>query len=337
MRKRDKSKPFCFWFGTSDPHRSYKKDSGREGGINVDSVHVPKFYPDNDTVRGDIADYYWEVQRWDRDVGAAIRLLEEAGELDNTIVVMTGDHGMPFPRCKANLYDWGVRVPLAIRWGDRVNGKRRVSDFASLTDLAPTFLELAGVQIPNSMTGKSLVSVLQANGQGRVDQHRDFMVYGRERHAPAQKMPSMKGYPMRALRTDDWLLILNLEPDRWPIGVPRGASHPINVHADCDNGPTKAFIIEHKGDPSLAKYYDLCFAKRPAMELYDCKKDPDQVNNLAGDPRYAGRVTLLRKQLTDYLAATKDPRFTDEPVKFDEYPYGAGYLQKYLKKHGYGS
>ena len=117
MKGRDSSKPFCFWFGTSDPHRGYKKGTGRQSGMNIDQVPVPDFYPDVEEVRSDIADYYFEVERWDSDVMAALKLLQKAGELENTIIAMSGDHGMPFPRCKGNLYDWGSRVPLAMRWG----------------------------------------------------------------------------------------------------------------------------------------------------------------------------------------------------------------------------
>ncbi len=333
--QRDKSKPFCFWFGTSDPHRPYKKGSGKGSGMDLAKVPVPRFFPDVPEVRSDIADYYGEVQRWDRDVAAAMELLEEAGELDSTIVVMSGDHGMPFPRCKGNLYDWGARVPLAIRWGAQVKPGRRVKDFASLTDLAPTFLEAAGVAVPKAMTGRSLLPVLSAEGEGRIDPKRDLLVFGRERHVPAQGMPSLVGYPARAIRTDRWLLILNLEDDRWPAGVPSGASHPIDVHADCDNGPTKSFIVDHQSDPEHARHFELCFAKRPAVELYDCGADPDQVHNLAGDPKHAETVKALRGRLVEYLKATADPRFTDAPVKFDEYPYRAGYLKAYLEKKGY--
>ena len=160
MENRDKTKPFCFWFGTSDPHRAFKKGSGAASGMDLAKVPVPDFYPDVPEIRSDIADYYWEVQRWDGDVAAAMKLLEEIGEMDNTLIVMSGDHGMPFPRCKGNLYDWGARVPLAIRWGARVKPGRRVKDFASLTDLAPTFLDAAGVAIPDAMTGRSLLPVL---------------------------------------------------------------------------------------------------------------------------------------------------------------------------------
>jgi arylsulfatase A-like enzyme len=335
MRKRDKNKPFCFWFGTSDPHRSYVKGSGAKSGMDIDKVHVPAFFPDDKEIRSDIADYYFEVERWNGDVEKAIGLLEEAGELDNTIIVMTGDHGFPFPRGKGNLYDWGSRVPLAIRWGDKVKANRRVTDFTSLTDIAPTVLEAAGIGVPKEMTGKSLLGILEGRGSGRVDRERSFMVFGRERHTPAQKMPSMDGYPSRAIRSDKWLLILNLEPDRWPAGVPEGASHPMGSFADCDNSPTKSFIKGCKDDSRLGKFYDLCLAKRPAVELYDCERDPEQVKNLAGDAKYAGTVKKMRKQLVAYLKETEDPRFTDEPVKFDEYPYRAGYMKKHFEKNGY--
>lgn len=328
IKNRDKSKPFCFWFGTSDPHRPYKKGSGGKSGIPVDKVYVPAFLPNNEQVRSDIADYYFEVQRWDSDVNEAINLLQAEGVLDNTIIAMSGDNGIPFPRCKGNLYDWGARVPLAIRWGKKVKPGRTITDFTSMTDLAPTFLEAAGVQVPQEMTGKSLISTLLSAKEGRVDKKRDFIVLGRERHVPAQKIPSMAGYPARALRTDKWLLILNLEPDRWPAGVPEGASHPMNKHADCDNGPTKSVVM----NDTESGHYKLCFAKRPAVELYDCEKDPCQIDNLAAKPQYKKTIEQLRNQLTTYLMQTGDPRFTDKPVKFDEHPYLAGYMKKRLEK-----
>lgn len=335
MQHRDADKPFCFWFGTGDPHRPYEAGSGRASGMDVDAIHVPGFLPDNDTVRSDIADYYVEVQRFDRELGEAIALLERAGELDNTIIVMTGDNGVPFPRSKGNLYDWGVREPLAVRWGDRLQHGRQVDQFVSFTDFAPTFLAAASVPVPDVMTGRNLLALTTASAEDRVEAGPGFIVFGRERHAVAQKMPSMDGYPSRAIRTKRWLLILNLEPERWPAGVPSGSTHPMDVHPDCDDGPSKAFVIEHRDDPELSRYYQLCFARRPAVELYDCRADPDQVVNLASDPRYAETVEKLRKQLTDYLIATGDPRFTDAPVLFDRYPYRGAYLPAYLEKHGY--
>jgi arylsulfatase A-like enzyme len=325
IAERPKDRPFCFWFGTSDPHRGYKKGSGKDSGMNLSKVKVPKFYPDVEEIRSDIADYYFEVQRWDSDCGKAIKLLEEIGELDNTIIVMTGDHGMPFPRCKSNIYDMGVRVPMAIRWGDKIRGHRRVKDFMSLIDLAPTFLKAAGVKIPQQMVGRSLLPVLQSKKQGWIDPKREHVIFGKERHTPAQKSPSMDGYPCRGIRTERYLYIRNFKPNRWPAGVLSGATHKMNVHPDCDNGPTKKYLIDNRQDPKIGPYYDLSFAKRPAEELYDISKDPDQLVNLAGKKGYAKTKARLSARLLAELKGTGDPRVVGGGEMFDQYPYRATY------------
>ncbi|MCA8977070.1 MAG: sulfatase [Planctomycetes bacterium] len=334
LKQRDPTRPFCFWFGTSDPHRGYRRHSGRDAGIDLGAIRVPSFLPDHEDVRGDIADYYFEVQRWDHEVGEALAALEAAGQLDNTLIVMTGDHGMPFPRCKGNVYDHGVRVPLAMRWNRLTAPGRRLAELVSFTDLAPTFLAAAGLEVPAVMTGNSLLPLLCDDRAAGADPWRDFVVFGRERHTPAQAMPAMVGYPMRGLRTERWLLILNLEPDRWPAGVAAGATHPFGSFADCDDGPTKQLLMRERDDPAIATFYDLCFARRNAIELYDCQQDPDQIHDLAGDDEHAGIRDELRQRLVDYLARTGDPRFTDAPVRFDDYPYRAAYLQQHLEQQG---
>ena len=327
MESRDANKPFCFWFGTSDPHRPYELGSGRESGMDLDAVPTPDFYPDAEPIRGDIADYYFEVQRWDRDVADVVKLLEDAGVLENTILVMTGDHGMPFPRCKGNLYDWGSRVPLAIRWGRGIqNPGREVTDFVSLTDLAPTFLSAAGVGVPDAMTGRSLMPIFQSQQEGRVQAARSQIVYGRERHTDCQET-GPTGYPSRALRTDEYLYIRNYQSDRWPAGTPRRdeAYKPDAWLGDCDNGPTKFFLWANRGyDDVHRRSYDLSFGKRPAEELYVLAADADQVKNVARDPGFAEIKEKLAAQLTDYLKSTGDPRETDAPAEFDAYPYIGG-------------
>ena len=325
IEDRPKDQPFCFWLGTSDPHRGYKKGSGKASGMDISKISLPKFYPDVEEIRSDIADYYWEVQRFDRDCGQAIRLLEEIGELDNTLIVMTGDHGMPFPRCKSNLYDMGVRVPMAIRWGAGIQGRRRVKDFMSLIDLGPTFLEAADVKVPQEMVGRSLLPVLLSKKDGRVDPKRDHVIFGKERHVPAQKAPSVAGYPCRGVRTDQYLYIRNFKPDRWPAGVLSGASHPTGIHPDCDNGPTKQYLIGHREDPNDRPYYELSFAKRPPEELYDILKDPDQLINLAEKEGYTKIKTKLSAMLMAELKDTADPRVIGGGEMFDQYPYGASY------------
>ena len=321
LEARPEGAPFCFWLGAHDPHRGYRLGSGRAAGMSIDDVQVPGFYPDVEQIRSDIADYYFEVQRFDRDVGEALAVLQARGELDNTIVVMTGDHGMPFPRCKSNLYDMGVRVPLACRWGREVAGGRHVTDFVSLVDLAPTFLELAGVDIPAAMTGRSLLAILRSEQSGRITDDRDHVVYGKERHVPCR--PDHSGYPSRGIRTDRWAYITNLEPDRWPVGDP-----PAFGDTDPAGGPgkgiTKTYILEHRDLPETARAYRLCFDKRPAQELYDMRQDPDQLHNLAADPARAEVLAGLAARLTADLKRTGDPRVVGGAEQFDRYPYYGG-------------
>ncbi len=325
LESRPEDKPFCFWLGASDPHRPYEKGSGKESGIDVNKVEVPEFYPNVEEIRSDIADYYFEVQRFDSDCGKAIKILEETGEIDNTIIVMTGDHGMPFPRCKSNLYDMGVRVPLAIRWGKNIKPNRRINDFISFTDLAPTFLEVAEVNIPSQMTGKSLLPILNSDKDGFVEKNRNHVIFGKERHVPGQLAPSLDGYPCRGIRTEKYLYIYNFDQDRWPAGVPEGSTHPMNSFPDCDNGPTKKFLMQNREHADYKKFFELSFAKRPAEELYDMTKDRDQIDNLAGEPEYENIQKELHDKLMDLLKETKDPRVIGGGEKFDSYPYRTGY------------
>lgn len=325
LEARPDDAPFVFWFGSTDPHRAYA-DSLREA-MNVDpaDVTVPPYYPDVPAVRRDIADYYAEVQRFDQEVGGLLDRLRAMGELDNTIVVISGDHGWPFPRGKTQLYDAGTHVPLAIQWPARVAPGRVVHDFVSLTDLAPTFLEAAGVAVPAVMTGRSLLPLLTSD-RTRMEAAREAIVFGRERHTPAQAAPQSGGYPMRAIRTDDFLYIRNFTPDRWPSGTPdwRNAYVDEAWLGDCDNGPTKFYLWAHRDDPDVAPLYDLSFAKRPAEELYVLRDDPHQMRNVADDPDHAATKTRLREQLMQALAATDDPRVMEPAAPLDQGPYYGG-------------
>ena len=299
--------------------------------MNLNQVHLFQHFPDNSLVRGDVADYYWEVQRFDRLVAKAVEELEERNMLENTIIVMTGDHGMPFPRCKSNLYDSGTRVPLAIRYGSKIKANRVVNDFVSLTDLAPTFLEIGGVKIPSNMTGRSLVPILQSPEQGRVDNNRNYVLTGKERHVPMQEAPDLGGYPCRAIRTDNFLLIHNYTPDRWPNGTPNWKKATIRGvwFGDCDNSPTKKYISENRGlDPAHERFYQLSFGKRPEIELYDLAHDPDQLVNVADKPEFSATRDKLAAQLYKLLVQTEDPRAVDGGAKgmaFEEHAYlGSG-------------
>jgi arylsulfatase A-like enzyme len=279
-------------------------------------------------VRSDVADYYWEVQRFDTEVGRMLDLLEKRGELERTLVVMTGDNGMPFPRCKANVYDCGVRVPLAVRWPARFASGRRVDAFVSLTDLAPTFLELAGVEAPRATTGRSLVPLLGQDKPSSVEvAARDHVVCGKERHVPGQEKPDLGGTPMRSVRTHDFLYIRNFRPDRWPAGTPDADKAVIEGRwlADCDNGPTKLFMVEHRDDDAThRRLYDLAFARRSAEELYDLREDPGQMTNVAEEKAYAQVKERLAAQLLAELERTGDPRAVGGAERLEAYPYYGG-------------
>lgn len=319
LKERPKDQPFCFWFGASDPHRPYIWESGLRAGMKLEDVEIPPFYPESEAIRTDILDYYWEVQRFDRQVGEALATLEVAGELENTIVVMTGDHGWPFPRGKSNLYDYGARVPLAIKWHAAVPENRIVTDFVSTTDLAPTFLEAAGVDILPGTTGRSLLPILKSDAQGRVSSDRDHVLTGKERHTLAQ-MNHVGGTPMRAIRTDDFLYIHNFKPERWPAGHPDGSYHG-KIFMDIDASPTKDYIVEHKGQPDMEIYWQLSCGLRPADELYDMRRDPYQMHNVADRSEYANTLARLKAQLFKGLKATEDPRVLGDGDSFDQYEY----------------
>ena len=327
LTKRNKDKPCCYWLGSSDPHRPYKPGSGAASGMKLKDILLPACLPDAMVVRSDMADYLFEVQRFDSLGGSAIKALEKIGQLERTVVFVTGDNGLPFPRCKSNLYDTGTRVPLVVRWPGHVLPGRTTEDFVSLTDLAPTFLELAGITAPPEMTGRSLVPLMRSSRSGRLDPQRSFVLTGKERHCPVQEKPDMGGYPCRMIRTHNFLYIRNFRPDRWPAGTPnyKKAVYPGSWFGDCDNGPTKTYMIENRDKNALLrKLYDLAFAKRPAEELYDLTRDPGQLENVADDPAYADAKRELSDELFKQLRATGDPRVTGGGDRFDTYPYLGG-------------
>lgn len=325
MRKLPDGKPFCFWFGGSwhggfDPHRPFDKGSGLAAGLKPEDVAVPPFLPDTPEVRGDFLDYFVEVRRFDRDVGHALGELNAYGRASNTVVIVTSDNGYPWPRAKGNLYDAGTRVPLAMRWPARVKAGQTVDAFVSLTDVAPTFLQAAGLDPPAAMTGRTL---LDRTGRDRV-----FLE--RERHTNSRK--GGLSYPMRGVRTHEFLYVRNLRPDRWPAGDPEKVDIPDNPHpqvdvgifADCDQGPTKDLVLADRA----TRFFALAFGKRPAEELYDLRKDPHQIENVAGRPEYAEAQAALRESLDRWRRDTADPRILNDDDRWDRYPYVGGPRKK---------
>ncbi|HZB25851.1 MAG TPA: sulfatase [Vicinamibacterales bacterium] len=314
LQQRPQGRPFCFWFGSTDPHRPYEAGSGGRSGLDASRVQVPRFLPDTAGVRDDLLDYYAEVQRFDRDLGRLVEALERAGELENTIFIVTSDNGMPFPRAKATVYDAGARVPLAIRWPGMARQGLAVNAFVSLTDLAPTILQAVGLKDLPAMTGRSLVPLLR----GETERDRDRVFIERERHANVRR--GDLSYPVRAIRTTEYLYIRNFRPDRWPAGDPEHY-FAVGPFGDIDGGPSKSLLLDRRGDPAIERFFLLATAKRPAEELYLLSRDPDQIENIAGRPEYREAQAKLRAELDRWMRDTADPRAQQDDDRWDRYPY----------------
>lgn len=310
-------KPFCFWFGSQDPHRPYEKGTGLAAGMNPRDVAVPAYLPDTPEIRSDILDYYFEVQRFDREVGELLQALEQSGHASNTLAVITADNGWPFPRSKANLYDSGTRQPLAIRWPAKFKGGKTSDAFVTLADLAPTFLEAAGLKPLPEMTGQSLLPLLE----GKSQTGRDMVFAERERHANVRA--GDLSYPARAVRTKEFLYIRNFRPERWPVGDPE-MWKAVGPFGDCDGSPSKEFILDHRDDPEFKQFFQLGFAKRAAEELYDVAKDPHQISNLAYRAEYGDTKQKLKVALARWMEDTQDPRAASDDDRWDRYPYFGG-------------
>jgi N-sulfoglucosamine sulfohydrolase len=311
LKARPKDKPFCFWMGFTEPHRAYEYGSGERLGKKLAEIKVPAFLPDTEIVRRDLADYAIEVEWGDQQIGRALKMLEEAGELENTLIVVTSDHGMPFPFVKGQIHEDAFHLPLAMRWGKGIKPGRVVEDFVNVRDLAPTYLELAGLAPHAQMTGKSLANILRSEHSGWIE-NRDVMLAGKERHDIGR--PNDLGYPVRAIRTRDFLYVHNFHPERWPAG------NPETDFGNVDGSPTKEVIKALGGH-----YYELSLGKRLPDELYRITDDPECVRNLANDLAFKDILEEHRYKLMSMLKEEGDPRALGKGDEvFDTYEYTAG-------------
>lgn len=327
-----KDKPWCFWYGSLEPHRDYEFQSGvKKGGKKLTDIpKVPGFWPEDDIVRHDMLDYAFEVEHTDRHLGRMIAELEKRALLDNTLIIVTADHGMPFPRCKGHAYEASNHVPLAVRYpaGMRHPG-RVVEDFVSFIDIAPTILDYAGVAAKDGgmmpVTGASWRPILESDKAGRVVAERDHALVGKERTDVGR--PHDQGYPIRGIITAEHLLLKNYEPSRWPAG------NPETGYLDTDGGPTKSLILEMGRKDRGDRFWRLNFGMRPAEEFYDLTVDEDCVHNLAGESVHKETLQKLRERMESELKAQGDPRMAGNGRVFDEYPAtnGAGFYEKFMR------
>jgi len=332
LEERQPEQPFCFWYGGLEPHRKYEYGSGIKLGnktlSQIDSVF--SYWPDNDSIRTDMLDYAFELEYFDKQLGEMVRILEEQGELDNTLIVVTSDNGMPFPRVKGQNYEHSNHLPLAMMWKDGIRKPgRQVDDYISFIDFAATFVDVAGYTNEELgmqlIEGESLRAVFESSKKGKVIDDRDFILLGKERHDVGR--PQNWGYPIRGILKDGFLYLHNYKIDRWPAG------NPETGYTVSDGCPTKTFILNLRRQKVDSTYWQLNFGKRVEEELYQVTLDEDCVHNLAELPEYKALKEELKKQMEVALLKQRDPRMNDNGDVFDRYEptKGSYFYEKYMR------
>lgn len=314
LDNRPEGRPFCFWYGALEPHRGFEYGTGVKAGKNVNQIDsVPAYWPDNEIVRNDLLDYALEIEHFDNHLGQILRILEEKGELDNTIVIATSDHGMPFPRAKGQAYQDSNHIPFAMMWKKGLKKPGRIeTDYISVIDIAPTILEAAGIEESKTgmqaITGRSMMDMIEDKDN---DIDRDWVLIGKERHDVGR--PNDQGYPIRGLVRGDYLYIKNFETGRWPAG------NPETGYMNVDASPTKTEVLKTRRNKNTEYMWELSFGKRDAEELYNIKKDKDCMTNLIGDKKMQQIKIAMGKELIDKLKEQGDPRMFGKGDVFDNY------------------
>jgi N-sulfoglucosamine sulfohydrolase len=336
LNTRKGDQPFCFWYGSNEPHRDYEYGSGvKRGGKKLEDIpEIYGFWPDNEVVRNDLLDYAFEIEHFDSHLVKMLDILKKRGELDNTIVIVTADNGMPFPRVKGQAYEYSNHMPLAIMWGKGIKQPgRKIFDFISFIDFAPTLLELAGISPEKArmqpMQGRSFSYLFRTGKSGFVDKSRDYALVGKERHDVGR--PDDKGYPVRGIVKEGFLYLRNFKPGRWPAG------NPETGYLNCDGGPTKSLILTLHRAGISKNYWDMSFGLRSSDELYDIGKDPACINNLANNAGYSSHMQNLMNLMFDELRAQNDPRITGNGDIFDKYPYADNTTKDFYNRYMAGT
>ncbi|WP_439131912.1 sulfatase family protein [Polaribacter sp.] len=318
MNQKKADEPFCFWYGGHEPHRKYEYGTGVSVGkkklSQIDSVF--SYWPQSDTVKNDMLDYAFELEYFDKQLGGILKILEEKGELENTIIVVTSDNGMPFPRVKGLSYEHSNHLPLAIMWKNGIeNPGRIIEDYISFTDFAATFVDVAGYNAKDlgmeSIQGKSLKPFFDSNKEDVITAEEDYVLLGQERHDVGR--PNDVGYPVRGIVKDGYLFQINFKEDRWPAG------NPETGYTNTDGSPTKTQILNLKRSGENETYWNLNFGKHPREELFQIEVDEDCINNLANDKNYQTIKEELKSILINELKKQKDPRMFGNGAVFDNY------------------
>ena len=329
MDERAEGEPFYFWYGAHEPHLKYAEAGHSQD--QRDKVVVPGFLPDTEASQEMLLDYADEIHHFDTHLGRILAVLEAAGELDNTLVIVTADNGMPMPRAKANGYEYGIHVPLAIRWSGKCMDCQVVTTPVGFVDLSATVLDAAGLAIPEQFVGQSLLNVME--GKQLDDQRAVYS--GRERHSSSRYQNL--SYPQRMMRRGDFFITWNPKPERYPSCAPSKFDNgelttPHSAYHDIDDSMIKRELLAKREDPYIGKFFHLAVDKRPEWQLFNVKDDPENLNDLSTDPDHARLFEEYKQQLTATLEDTGDPRALGYGHVWEGYPRTKGQMRYYPKE-----
>jgi N-sulfoglucosamine sulfohydrolase len=304
LQARPENQPFFLWLASFDPHRPFN-DYIISDPHSPDSVIVSPYLHDNSETRIELAQYYDEIARLDSYIGLIINELEQQGIMENTLILFMSDNGKAFPRDKTTLYDGGIRTPWIVSWPAVIKSSSECNSLVSAVDIAPTFLELAGLPNLQDADGYSFSSLL-LNPETEI---RDFIFAEANWH-------DYENY-VRTIRTDQFKYIRNYYTDL-----------PNTPPADVVRSRTFVKMRELHSEVKLNAAQMNCFNQpREENELYDIANDPHELNNLAKNPDYASTLLEFRKRLEDYREEIQDkiPEFRTK----DEFDRETGEPNKY--------
>lgn len=284
IKDRPTDKPFFLWLASLDPHRPYHPgiipDPSRP-----DEIKIPPYQPDTPAVRADYQLYYDEITRLDKYVGLVLDELDAQGLSENTFLLFISDNGRPFPRDKTTMYDSGIKTPWIVRWPGHVEAGSSCGRLVSSVDIAKTFMKLGGIHnIGQTFEGVDF-SPLLSNPEKPI---REYIFAEKNWHDFEDDV--------RAVRNERYKYIRNYYDDL-----------PQTPPADALRSPTYGELLRLKEKGDLTNDQMACFlVPRTPEELYDTKLDPDELNNLADDDRYAPLLRAMRAALTDWEKRTGD-------------------------------
>ena len=283
VQDRPKDQPFFFWFAAADAHRDWQINDDAPVYGNEEVV-IPPYLVDTEVTRADLAAYYHEVSRFDHYIGLVTAELKKQGVLDKTMIVVAADNGRPFPRCKSRLYDSGIKTPWVVHFPAVIRESAITKSLVSVIDLSATCLELAGVERPESVQGRSFLPILrdpQAEVREVVFAEHNWHVYRNHE---------------RMVRFGDFLYIRNNFPDQANLCYESDTHYPAGLEL------WKA----HAAGKTTPQQQQIFANPCPEEELFQVSDDPHQLDNLAGHPDFAEIRDQARSLLERWTEQTGD-------------------------------